>query len=78
LLRATNTGISAIINAQGKIISQAPQFKITTLQGIAQPQQGLTPYMRFGNYLIILFLSSLLIGNYLWIYLKDNHNSSSN
>lgn len=78
LLRATNTGISAMINTQGKIISQAEQFKITTLQGVVQPHTGLTPYMRFGDYLIILLLLSLLTSSYFWLHLRDNHNSDSN
>ena len=63
LLRTTNTGISAIINTTGKIVTQAPQFKITTRRGKAQPYQGSTPYIRFGNSLIItLLLIIFLIG----------------
>ena len=56
LLRATNTGISAMIDVKGKIMAQAPQFNIITLRVIAQPYQGTTPYVRFGNGLIISFL----------------------
>ncbi len=54
LLRATNTGISAIINNKGKIISQAPQFEITALRSDVQPYQGTTPYVKFGNKLIVI------------------------
>ncbi len=63
LLRTTNTGISAIINTQGKIVTQTPQFQITTLRAEAQPYQGSTPYIRFGNNLIItLLLITLIVG----------------
>ncbi len=56
LLRATNTGISAMIDVKGKIMDRAPQFKIITLRVIAQPYEGMTPYVRFGNGLIVSFL----------------------
>jgi apolipoprotein N-acyltransferase len=56
LLRATNTGISAMIDVKGKVMDQAPQFNVITLRVIAQPYQGMTPYVRFGNGLIISFL----------------------
>jgi apolipoprotein N-acyltransferase len=63
LLRATNTGISAVINAKGQITTQAAQFEITTLIATAQAYQGATPYIRFGNGLVVtLLLVSLLLG----------------
>ncbi|WP_341670208.1 apolipoprotein N-acyltransferase [Volucribacter amazonae] len=49
VIRATNTGITAFINAQGKIIAQAPQFKQTTLTQKLSPVTGTTPYALFGN-----------------------------
>lgn len=56
LLRATNTGISAVIDAQGNITAQAPQFQISTLSATAQPLEGVTPYIRFGNGLVVILL----------------------
>ena len=56
LLRATNTGISAMIDAKGQIVAQAPQFEIITLRVTAQPYQGITPYIRFGNGLVVSLL----------------------
>jgi apolipoprotein N-acyltransferase len=70
LLRATNTGISAVINAKGKITTEAPQFKIITLRANAQPYQGKTPYVRFGNAFILSFLLLLIIGYYLFLKLR--------
>lgn len=67
LLRATNTGISAVIDTKGKITEQAPQFKIITLRAIAQPYQGMTPYVRFGNGLILSLLLLLIVGYYLFM-----------
>ncbi len=50
MLRATNTGATAIINPQGQIISQLPHFNSATLIGKAQGYMGETPYVRFGNW----------------------------
>ncbi|MDM8557382.1 apolipoprotein N-acyltransferase [Candidatus Parabeggiatoa sp. HSG14] len=62
LLRATNTGISAVIDVKGKITAQAPQFKITTLRAKAQPYQGVTPYIHFGNSLVMILLLLCMLG----------------
>ena len=49
LIRATNTGISVFIDAQGKIIAQAPQFIATTLTQKIAPTTGKTPYAALGD-----------------------------
>lgn len=61
LLRTTNTGISAVIDTQGQIVKQTPQFKVMALRAAAQPYQGTTPYVRFGNNLIIMSLFFMVI-----------------
>lgn len=63
LLRSTNNGLTAIVAPNGKIISQAPLFKVTTLTDTIFPMAGFTPYTRFGDYPIILFLSFILVGS---------------
>jgi apolipoprotein N-acyltransferase len=54
MLRATNTGITAAIAPDGRIISQLPPFKAGALQVEAQGFTGLTPYTRWGNGLALL------------------------
>jgi apolipoprotein N-acyltransferase len=44
LLRATNTGISAIIAPDGSLRQTAPQFRQAVLSGDIVPMQGMTPY----------------------------------
>ena len=56
MLRATNTGVSAIINKRGVVLQQADVFKATTLNGLVQGYTGATPYVRFGNSLILGFV----------------------
>ena len=62
LLRSTNTGISALIDARGQVVARSPKLERHVLSGEIQPLQGMTPYARFGNWLVVLFsLSALLI-----------------
>ena len=61
MLRATNTGVTAAINEQGKIVKALPQFMRGTLELDAQPRQGLTPYARWRDWpVVILLVLSLL------------------
>ena len=61
MLRATNTGVTAIIGADGQIVATAPEFTTTTLSGEVQGRQGRTPYILWGNAGFLL-LSAIMIG----------------
>lgn len=54
LLRATNTGISAIIGPDGKVQASAPQFRAHVLTGTVQAMQGTTPYVLWGNLPVVV------------------------
>lgn len=60
MLRATNTGLTAIINERGNVLEQIPIFTTAGLHGDAQGFTGATPYVRFGNYLALLMAGVLL------------------
>ena len=64
-MRATNTGVTAIIDHKGRIVERAPQFERTVLRGNIQARVGNTPFMRFGNYPILLIIALLLLLSYL-------------
>ncbi|WP_329605333.1 apolipoprotein N-acyltransferase [Undibacterium fentianense] len=49
MLRSTNTGATAMIDARGNVIAAMPVLSRGTLAGEIQGMQGLTPYIRFGN-----------------------------
>ncbi|PWB45603.1 MAG: apolipoprotein N-acyltransferase [Nitrosomonadales bacterium] len=61
MVRATNTGVTAIIDPRGKVKKQAPTFTTTILEGQAQGFQGSTPFIRFGNLPALLLAVLLLI-----------------
>ncbi|NWG86722.1 MAG: apolipoprotein N-acyltransferase [Hydrogenophilaceae bacterium] len=54
MLRANNTGITAVIDAKGRVSAQLEPFVQGVLHGQSQGHQGLTPYARFGNWPAVL------------------------
>ncbi|MEM9172024.1 MAG: apolipoprotein N-acyltransferase [Pseudomonadota bacterium] len=63
-VRATNTGISGLIDDRGQIRAAAPSFEPAILDGVIERRRGHTPYTRTGN-LPVLVLSILLIAAWL-------------
>jgi apolipoprotein N-acyltransferase len=62
MLRATNTGATAIIDQRGHVIARAPHFVATALDGEVQGYSGSTPYVIWGNWpFIILSLLALIL-----------------
>ena len=55
-LRATTNGISAIIDSKGAIQKRSPQFEQAVVTGVVEPMQGATPYVFWGNWLVILLM----------------------
>lgn len=64
MLRATNTGVTSIIGADGKVLQQLPQHMEAVLLGMAQGYQGSTPYVRWGNAAVMLLIALMLA--YAW------------
>ncbi|RMG32421.1 MAG: apolipoprotein N-acyltransferase [Gammaproteobacteria bacterium] len=63
LLRATNTGISAWIGADGRVKARSAQFRPALLLARVQPRRGATPYVRWHDWPLILMSG----GGLLWI-----------
>lgn len=68
MLRATNTGATAIIDTHGYVLAHAPHFETTVLQGEAQGYSGATPYVRWGNWPFVGLSFGLLA--LLWVRKK--------
>ncbi len=64
MLRSTNTGVTTLVDAQGKVIKQLMPFTRGELEVSVQGYQGVTPYIISGNYLwlalmgLVMFLGS--------------------
>ncbi|QLB20186.1 apolipoprotein N-acyltransferase [Vespertiliibacter pulmonis] len=52
LVRATNTGVTAFVNFDGKVISMLPQFEVGTLTEQILTTKGETVYGQFGRSLL--------------------------
>jgi apolipoprotein N-acyltransferase len=60
MLRATNTGITAIIDESGALVEVLPQFETNVLRGAVRPRTGATPYVLAGNAPVIAVCIFLL------------------
>jgi len=72
LARATNSGITALVDWRGVVIAQIPQFKQTVLTGVLQPRQGSTPYVMLGDWP----LRGLLIASLGYLYWRHRNQTS--
>lgn len=66
MLRAANTGISALIDSNGRIKARAGHFRTEVLSGAVQPTTGTTPYVRFGNVPTVLACILMLVSALVW------------
>ncbi len=60
MLRATNTGVTAIIDPRGRVVARLPQFTEGILTGEVQGYVGASPYVKSGNTPIVLVCVVLL------------------
>jgi apolipoprotein N-acyltransferase len=61
MLRATNTGMTAIIDPQGRVTRVAPEFAATVVRGEVQGRAGATPYVRWRDLPVIVGALLLVI-----------------
>jgi apolipoprotein N-acyltransferase len=62
MLRATNTGVTAIIDARGEVAARLPSFTEGRLDGRVQGHAGATPYVRAGNTPAVLLALAFAAG----------------
>jgi len=65
LLRATNNGITAIVDAEGRVTDRLPQFEAGVLEGEFVVARGLTPFTRLGPGPVLALLAALLLAPWL-------------
>lgn len=62
MLRATNTGMTAVIRPDGTVQAVLPPFQTAVLDAQVQGWQGLTPYARWGNGPVWLLVVLVIVG----------------
>lgn len=63
MLRATNNGISALIDHEGHVVAETQQFRAETLRGNVYVREGHTPFSRWGSWPVWLFCIAVLAMN---------------
>ena len=61
LVRATNTGISAIIDQRGRVLASLPLYERAALTATIQPRTGLTPFAAVGSAPVLLLAAAMLL-----------------
>ncbi|NKC16821.1 MAG: apolipoprotein N-acyltransferase [Gammaproteobacteria bacterium] len=74
MLRATNTGISAIIAPDGRIIARSPQFATHVVRGEAVPRTGMTPYAVVADWPVV-WAAGAIVGWLVWRKKKHGQHS---
>ena len=69
MIRSSNNGLSALIDADGRVHEIAPQFVRTVVRGDVQPMTGITPFVRYGN-LPMGVLAALLLAVGFWCRIR--------
>ena len=57
LVRATNTGLSAVVSSRGEVRGRLPQFEVAAETFEVVPMRGETPYVRFGDAPVLVALA---------------------
>jgi apolipoprotein N-acyltransferase len=60
MLRATNTGVTAIVAPDGSVAARLPSFTEGVLEGRVQGQTGATPFVTAGNVPVLLACLAIL------------------
>ena len=61
MIRATNNGVTALVDYRGLVQARLPQFQAGVLRGEVEVRSGSTPFSQFGSYPVLCFCL-LLIG----------------
>jgi apolipoprotein N-acyltransferase len=62
MIRATNTGVTAAIDHDGKLLAALPTYRLGALSVTVQGRSGLTPYARMGNQAVLVLAALILLG----------------
>jgi apolipoprotein N-acyltransferase len=61
MLRATNTGVTAVIDHRGQVRHIAPEFETAVIDAQVWGRSGTTPYIRWGNYGFLLAALAMIV-----------------
>lgn len=56
LLRATNSGLTGVVDHNGHIIASIPQFETAVLRTKVVPTEGMTPFTSLGSWPLYMYV----------------------
>lgn len=71
VMRATNNGITVIIDPQGNVTAQVPQFETASITGEVQAMEGTTPFTRTGSWPAWVLATLLVLPGIRWKRERD-------
>ncbi len=60
MLRATNTGVTSVIDARGQVQATLPAFRVGKLDATVQGRSGSTPFVSWGNWAALVLMCAAL------------------
>jgi apolipoprotein N-acyltransferase len=75
MLRATNTGVTAIVDTQGEVTGRLKSFTEGALEGTVQGYVGATPYVIVGNWPAVLICCVIVAGTALLVWRRGGRRS---
>ena len=61
MIRAGNTGTSAVIDHAGNVVARTPQFERTVLRAEVRPATGVTPFVRAGSWPVVALCTLIVV-----------------
>lgn len=77
LVRATNNGVSGVVDPDGRVIASAPQFESEVVSASVRRMRGRTPYARAGSWPLLAGLGCLIGAILLVTLRRDLHRISA-
>lgn len=65
LIRDTNTGITAIVDAQGNVVNELPRFEQGVLSGVVYRTVGSTPFADWGYWPLLVVCGVMVLAGFL-------------
>ncbi|MEO0004556.1 MAG: apolipoprotein N-acyltransferase, partial [candidate division WOR-3 bacterium] len=62
MVRSANNGISFIVDPYGRVLKKTRLFEQTVLSGTVPESLNPTPYRRYGDWLVLIYPSLLILG----------------
>jgi len=66
LVRAANTGMSAIIDSKGNVLSSIDQHVEGVVIGNVYPMRGITPFIIWGNLMVVIIAWVTIFAHFIY------------